>query len=78
MLRNNRLGLRLLFVVALLTVILPSSLGCIGAAAQFVYLIKGAKIDAEFDGLKGKRVAVVCISSNSAYGPDSETSILAL
>ncbi len=41
------------------------------------YVIKGNKVPAEFDGLKGKRVAVVCVSSSSSYGVDSETTLLA-
>jgi hypothetical protein len=61
-------------VVAVLT--LPN-LGCIGFTSQLLYFIKGGHlIDAEFDGLAGKRVAVVCVSDSSAYGPDTFAGML--
>lgn len=34
--------------------------GCTGALATAVYLVKGTDIDADFEGLRNKRVAVVC------------------
>ena len=50
-------------------VMLVTTVGCMGGLAQLLYVIKGHKIPAEFNGLEGKRVAVVCISDASAYGP---------
>ena len=47
--------------------------GCIGAAAQLLYVIKGTKSPAAFAGLEGKKVAVVCSSEAAAYGPDTLT-----
>ena len=47
--------------------------GCIGTAAQMLYVFRGNKIKAEFDGLKNKRVAIVCVSDASSYGPDALT-----
>jgi hypothetical protein len=45
--------------------------GCIGTAAQLLYVIYGNKTKAEFDGFKGKRVAVVTVADTAAYGPDT-------
>lgn len=60
-----------------LAVGLASSGGCVGLTAQMLYWIKGGnKIDPEFAGMKGKRVAVVCVSNASAYGPNSFCSLL--
>src|SRR4030095_246040 len=41
------------------------------------YWIKGNNIDAKFDGLKNKRVAVVCLDANSLKGPGSEADHIA-
>ncbi len=60
-----------------LAVILATSGGCVGLTAQLLYWVKGGnKIDPEFEGLKGKRVAVVCVSNDSSYGPNSFCSLL--
>lgn len=46
--------------------------GC-GPLATVAWLIHGPEmIPAEFDGLKGKRVAVVCLDANSLSGPGGE------
>src|SRR5215471_11869654 len=46
--------------------------GC-GPIATIAWLIHGPEmIPAEFDGLKGKRVAVVCLDANSLSGPGGE------
>lgn len=50
--------------------------GC-GIASQMAYWIYGSKIDAKFDGLEGKRVAVVCLDANSLKGPGSEADAIA-
>src|SRR3954471_19517731 len=60
-----------------LTLTLAASLlaaipGC-GPIATIAWLIHGPEmIPAEFDGLKGKRVAVVCLDANSLSGPGGE------
>jgi hypothetical protein len=55
-----------------LTVIMVASSGCIGLTAQLLYWMNGGhKIDPEYEGLKEKRVAVVCVSNDSASGPNS-------
>ena len=64
----NRTFLTLLIAFGLL-----SSLGCVGAMSQLLYVIKGHEMPAAFDELEGKRIAVVCISDASAYGPDTLT-----
>lgn len=50
--------------------------GCIGAAANLMYMIHGLKIDAAYDGLEDSRVAIVVVSDASAYGPDTLTSVV--
>ncbi len=51
--------------------------GCIGLTAQLLHTIQGGhKIKAKFDGLEDKRVAVVCVSDASSYGPNSVTRML--
>lgn len=47
--------------------------GCIQQMAQLLYVIKGHKVPPKFAGLDGKQVAVVCVSDQSAYGPDTLT-----
>lgn len=56
---------------------LSANSGCIGVAAQLLYVIKGDKVEAEFEGLEGKRVAVVCLSNTSGFDPGSASSTLA-
>ncbi|MFM8251239.1 MAG: hypothetical protein ACKOBW_06560 [Planctomycetota bacterium] len=61
----------------LLLLMVPAASGCIGLASQLLYVIKGDKVAAEFDGLAGKRVAVVCVANSSNYDPGSASSKLA-
>jgi hypothetical protein len=72
--RCHRIGM-LMFVVPLLL----ASAGCVGLTAQLLYVIKGdPEIPAEFTGLQGKRVAVVCVASNTSnYDPASASTQLA-
>jgi hypothetical protein len=66
--RTLKRSSRLAIAAALLAVI-P---GC-GPLATIAWLIHGPEmIPAEFDGLKGKRVAVVCLDGNSLSGPGGE------
>lgn len=61
-----RLAAWALFLAACL---LPSA-GCIGFLSNMVYWAKGGhKVPAAYDGLAGKKVAVVCVSSSNAFGP---------
>ena len=51
--------------------------GC-GPIATIAWLIHGPEmVPAEFDGLKGKRVAVVCLDANSLGGPGGEADTVA-
>jgi hypothetical protein len=59
-----------------LVLVLPST-GCIGGTATFLYWLRGLKVDAEYVGLKGKRVAVICVCDSSTYGLDTTTESLA-
>ena len=68
----TRLFFLLVCSVGLLT--LP---GCVGVAAQLLNVIHGNKIKAAYNGLEGKRVAIVCVSAESAYGPDNASHQLA-
>ncbi|NLF68938.1 MAG: hypothetical protein GX575_07765 [Candidatus Anammoximicrobium sp.] len=60
-----------------LAVVVATSGGCVGLTAQLLYWFHGGnKIDPEFKGLKDKRIAVVCVSNTSSFGPDSFCSLL--
>lgn len=45
---------------AVLTTVLAASAGCRNLATLAVYLVRGTEVAAEYNGLKEKRVAVVC------------------
>lgn len=60
-------------ILCLLAVGLVCQTGCVGALAQLIYTVKGHDVQPNFKGLNGKRVAVVCVSDASAYGPDTLT-----
>lgn len=64
-----------IFIVAIAVgALLP---GC-GPIATIAWLIHGPEmIPAEFEGLKGKRVAVVCLDANSLSGPGGEADAVA-
>ena len=44
--------------------------------AQFLYVVKGHDDPAEFPGLEQQKVAVVCVTDASAYGPDKLTTAI--
>jgi len=58
----DRLSLRHGYLLLALPILLliGSVLGCRTAALTAAYLIKGTNVDAKFEGLREKRVAVVC------------------
>lgn len=63
-----------LLALALFAFALP---GC-GPIATIAWLIHGPEmIPSEFDGLRGKRVAVVCLDGNSLGGPGGEADAVA-
>jgi len=49
----------LLAALALLAALVPAA-GCVGLFTTAAYLIRGTTLPAEYKGLRGKRVAVVC------------------
>ena len=53
--------------------VLTTSTGCMNQMAGLLYVIKGHKVPPKYQGLEGKRVAVLCLSDASAYGPDTLT-----
>src|SRR5947209_17855680 len=58
-------------------ILLVSLTGC-GPIATIAWLIHGPEmIPAEFGGLKGKRVAVVCLDAHSLSGPGGEADTVA-
>src|SRR5262245_8793602 len=50
--------------------------GC-GVLPTVAYWVYGNKTPAKFQGLEGKRVAVVCLDANSLKGPGSEADNIA-
>ncbi|QEG23684.1 hypothetical protein [Mariniblastus fucicola] len=61
------------FLACVLAACLLTTPGCVGALAQLIYTVKGHDVQPAYEGLNGKRVAVVCVSDASAYGPDTLT-----
>mgnify|MGYP002032193437 CR=1 FL=1 len=67
---QHRLGRVSQLVLSLvLLIVLLSSAGCIGLTANLIKAWTGMVVDAEFDELIGKRVAVVCLSDTASFGP---------
>lgn len=73
--RSSRWSTSLVWLAPL--ALLLASGGCVGLTAQILYAIKGEKVPAEFEGLAGKRVAVVCVANTSNYDPGTASSTLA-
>ncbi len=59
------------------SVVLASSIGCVGVIANLMHVANGNFIPAEFTGLEAKRVAVVCVSNSESFGPTEASVILA-
>jgi len=58
--RSTRQCLCIILAVALAMPTVLTQCGCVAALTTAVWLIKGNDVKAEYDGLKHKRVAVVC------------------
>ncbi|MBL8888614.1 MAG: hypothetical protein JNL67_01455 [Planctomycetaceae bacterium] len=69
--RHHSVGLTIALLLSL--IVFP---GCIGTAAQFMYVLFGHKTKAEFAEFKGKRVAIVTLSDAAAFGPDTVSETL--
>jgi hypothetical protein len=65
--------LRLALMLVIPVFLIATNSGCINQMAGLLYVIKGHEIAPQFEGLEGKRVAVLCVSDASAYGPDTLT-----
>lgn len=73
---NHSLYLRRTSVVVLLALVLASTTGCVGLLAQIGYWSGANLVPAEYTGLEKSRVAVICVSSNAAYGVGIEAELL--
>jgi hypothetical protein len=62
---------------ALIALTLTSTTGCLGTLANLVHMTTGNTVPANYTGLKGKRVAVVCVSSSESFGPSYASQALA-
>jgi hypothetical protein len=71
--RQPNLKTKLFFVFAILAMGTLTQPGCVGALSQLLYMVKGHTVEPAYSGLNGKRVAIVCVSDASAYGPDTLT-----
>ena len=65
------LQLRRCFIASLLAVVLVTSSGCVGLVANLIHAGWGNQVDARFAELALSKVAVVCLSNTSAFGPSS-------
>ena len=65
-----------LYGIPLVLACLTAASGC-GLMAQVMRTMQGSEEPAKFDGLKGKRVAVVCFDANTLKGPGSEAEAIA-
>ena len=63
-------------IVTIVAVCLSTQSGCINFAAHMINTFKGHKMKAEYDALSEKRVAIVCVSDSSAYGPDVSAELI--
>ncbi len=62
-------------IAACLIASLVSASGCINFAANMIHAITGNTLPADYDGLEGKRVAVVC-STDSGMATDATSAML--
>ncbi|MCA9120217.1 MAG: hypothetical protein H6822_33755 [Planctomycetaceae bacterium] len=70
--RASRVALMVIMLASL-----PWTSGCVGLLSTMRWLGGGNPMPAEYSDLKGKRVAVVCVSEDSSYGTGSESLLLA-
>ncbi|MEQ8790872.1 MAG: hypothetical protein RIC55_31710 [Pirellulaceae bacterium] len=59
-------------------VTMVSTGGCVGLTVQLANMIGMNMVPAQYAGLKGERVAVVCVSPDSSYGPIDTGEMLAV
>ncbi len=58
--RSTRGWLCLSLILSVILSIVVTQSGCVSALATVMWVVKGNDVKAEYDGLRGKRVAVVC------------------
>ncbi len=75
---NNLTSLsrRRLFALSAIALIGVNSSGCVRLAANLVHAIKGNDVPAEFTGMQGKKVAVVC-ATDEGLGADGNSTLVA-
>ncbi|RMF43701.1 MAG: hypothetical protein D6753_04450 [Planctomycetota bacterium] len=59
----------------MISALMIGSTGCVGLVANMLHTIYGNNVPAEYDGLQGQRVAVLC-RTDTGLGNDATTSIL--
>lgn len=64
-----------LLVAVMICVPLAGAGGCVNLAANMIHAITGNMQPADFDGLKGQRVAIVCLTDDG-MGTDATSSML--
>jgi hypothetical protein len=73
---GSSVGLKLAAGV-IVCVALATATGCIGTFANLMNAAQGNVVAANYTGLKGKRVAVVCVSNSESFGPSYASLALA-
>jgi hypothetical protein len=74
---NLRLPLRRFIVVVAFAWLAITQSGCGSLVSTIMYYVKGGdNIDAEYNGLQKKKVAIVCVSNSSSTGPSSVPGML--
>jgi hypothetical protein len=80
--RDREVAVRLkVFACRLLAVVIGAGLlaapGCVGVTSHLMWWMGADTVPAEFPGLKGMRVAVICEPPQSSFGPDADAELLA-
>ena len=70
------LGRRMLLAALASSGIFASQAGCIPMLANIIHAVKGNNVPPEYEGLEGKRVAVVTVTDASFYSEDSAARLL--
>ena len=67
---------RKLICLVLMLVCLAPTIGCVGLFANFLNVVGAGLMPPAYEGLEGKKVAVVCVSNSQLFGPTSTSSEL--
>ena len=74
---HSRAGIgSMLAMTVLAGTILATQSGCLGLVANLAHAVGADKIPAEYEGLKGSKVAVVTVTDSSQYSDDTSARIL--